>query len=658
MLRVNVGSRILEARGRIRLAIKPGKKAPRRIRLLKPGCGPLEVETRLRGNVATATFTDTDRNGLYVFNIRVGNKTWKKWVLVGSMMLDWYSVSEGGKREDVLEYLDSFSKHGNVVVLHNITGPGRTLYPSRRFPAAGEPEPGFFDFFMEEAARRGCATLFSYHWVPETYVDMWRFPARQQISRAKTVIRELYQLYSNYDSMAGFYTYWEPGDTAELPYYEETLSYVKKLDDGLFTASAPYLFSTEKYHGGSLPLMFSALSTVESLDCVIPQSSVAVYPYPLNRTKDHAALAVGSSGPLGKIVLGHVETFARFFIENEEAPPGDFIKGQVLSASFTRGVYGASTFIYSLLFKRDEATLSCFEKAVKWLEETSMFRRELSPVGVYAPLDAAHWPTVLSPFLRKLRRLGLDAGVVQPPLCGGEKWERFVEDNIRVIVLPDPPELKESETRFLNSYFKRGGSIIVLGYPPRGLRRLLGVESRNIGRYEGLKLLSQMGDRIPAGIVRRFGFELVFCVTPTGAEALGVYESRPSVFQPGAYGVTRINGEGGCGIFIGVPSKIVLEKLPELFLDALDSALLRSGLKTPWEINGLTDDCDLLVGEDVILMVNLSGETVQVAAKCRSRSPPSSFKLVGGQEGLVKPEGGVFKITLKPFEPIGVKLAF
>ncbi|MGB9717275.1 MAG: hypothetical protein ACP5PQ_00350 [Thermoproteota archaeon] len=33
---------------------------------------PLEIETRLRGNVATATFTDADRNGLYVFNIRVG----------------------------------------------------------------------------------------------------------------------------------------------------------------------------------------------------------------------------------------------------------------------------------------------------------------------------------------------------------------------------------------------------------------------------------------------------------------------------------------------------------------------------------------------------------------------------------------------------------
>ncbi|MBO3809734.1 MAG: DUF4434 domain-containing protein [Candidatus Brockarchaeota archaeon] len=315
----------------------------------------------------------------------MGTKTWKKWVLVGSMLLDWYSVPDGKRREDALEYLDSFSSRGNAIVLHNITGPGKTFYPSRRFPAAGELDPSFFDFFMEEAARRGCAILFSYHWVPKTFVDMWRFPAREQTSQAKTVIRELHQLYSNYDSMAGFYAYWEPGDTAELPYYGETLNYVKKLDEGLFTASAPYLFSTEKYHGGSLPLMFSALSTVEGLDCVIPQSSVAVYPYPLNRTKDHAALAAGSSSPLGKIVLGHVKTFSRFFVENEEAPPAEFIKGQVLSASFTRGAHGASTFTYSLLFKRDENIVRSFEEAVRWLEETSVFRRKLSPIGSTHP---------------------------------------------------------------------------------------------------------------------------------------------------------------------------------------------------------------------------------------------------------------------------------
>jgi hypothetical protein len=658
MLRIKVNSRLLKAGNGIKLTIKAGRDTPARIRLLKPGGAPFEIKTRQKGDVATATYSDTDRRGLYVFNVKTGFKTYKKWVLVENMVLDWYSVSEKNGRRDALEYLDSFSQRGNVVVLHNITGPGKTLYPSRRFPIAEGVESDFFDFFMKEAARRGCAILFSYHWVPEAYVEMWRFPMEKQISQAKTVIRELYHLYSRYDSMAGFYSYWEPGDVAELPYYEQTLSYVKKLDKGLFTASAPYLFSIEKYHGGSLPLIFSALSTVESLDCIIPQSSVAVYPYPLNRTKDHAALAAGSSILLGKIVLGHVETFARCFVENEEAPPGEFIKGQVLSTSFTRGVCGASTFIYSLLFKRDGKTTRSFDEAIRWLEETSLFRREMSPVGVYAPLNTSHWPTVLSPFLRKLRRLGLDASVVQQPLCENEEWERLVEDKVRVLVLPDPPELKASETRFLANYLRKGGSIIVLGYPPKGLRRLLGVESRNIGKYGGLKLLKQMGDRVPAGTLKRFGFELVFCATPTEAEPIGVYESIPSGFQPGAYGVTRMESRGGCGIFIGIPSIVVLEKTPELFLDALDSALSRSGLRVPWEIHGLTEDCDLLAGEDILMMVNLSEEAIRVTARYRCGNPPASFELMGSQDELLKLDGDALEIMLKPFKPIGVKPIF
>ncbi|MBO3809733.1 MAG: hypothetical protein FGF50_09105 [Candidatus Brockarchaeota archaeon] len=60
MPRINVNSKLLEARSQIKLTFKPGKKAPKRIRLLKPGGEPLEIETRLEGNVATATYTDTE----------------------------------------------------------------------------------------------------------------------------------------------------------------------------------------------------------------------------------------------------------------------------------------------------------------------------------------------------------------------------------------------------------------------------------------------------------------------------------------------------------------------------------------------------------------------------------------------------------------------
>lgn len=217
----------------------------------------------------------------------------------------------------MLRYLDSFSRVGNVIVLHNLTSWKGVSYPSKVFPVVEDTNPILLNFFLDEAGKRGCGVLFSYHWVPETDLDMWRYPAEKQIASAKKVIKELYETYSAYDAMAGFYSYWELGDIRESTYFQQTLDFVKKLDEGLFTASAPYIFSTETYHGGSLPLMPSALSSIKSLDCIVPQSSVAVYPYPLGRTKDHAMLAAGSSAALGKVVLGHIETFERSFVKGE-----------------------------------------------------------------------------------------------------------------------------------------------------------------------------------------------------------------------------------------------------------------------------------------------------------------------------------------------------
>ena len=60
----------------------------------------------------------------------------------------------------------------------------------------------------------------------------------------------------------------------------KTCNFIKELDRNLLTAAAPYVFSSEEYYGGSLPLIYNALAGIESLDIVIAQSAVAVYPYP------------------------------------------------------------------------------------------------------------------------------------------------------------------------------------------------------------------------------------------------------------------------------------------------------------------------------------------------------------------------------------------
>ncbi|MGQ9596131.1 MAG: hypothetical protein ACUVQY_09820 [Thermoproteota archaeon] len=197
------------------------------IRLLEPGKKPLEMDfTRGKGKVS-ATYEDVDRDGLYVFNIRKGQRTFKKWAVVGDLLLDWYPISylfHHGKGE-VLRYLDSFSRVGNVIVLHNLTSWKGVSYPSKVFPVVEDTNPTLLIFFLDEAGKRGCGVLFSYHWVPETDLDMWRYPAEKQIASAKKVIKELYETYYAYDAMAGFYSYWEPGDIDESTYFSADLGF-------------------------------------------------------------------------------------------------------------------------------------------------------------------------------------------------------------------------------------------------------------------------------------------------------------------------------------------------------------------------------------------------------------------------------------------------
>lgn len=57
-------------------------------------------------------------------------------------------------------------------------------------------------------------------------------------------------------------------------------------------------------------------------------------------------------------------------------------------------------------------------------------------------------------------------------------------------------------------------------------------------------------------------------------------------------------------------------------------------------------------------MVNFSNGEIEVTARCRGENPPASFELMGGDRGRVKLDRNAFKITIKPFEPIGVKLVF
>jgi len=641
----------------LRFSLK-GLKA--RVTLVAPKRPPADITLKKTGRGYRVDYSETSEEGLYVFTIHNGKKTSKQWFAVGNVVIDWIPVSfVTSKGESYVERtIKSFSDIGNIVVAHNLYTWEGAEYPSRRFSRVKGLETDPIAAILRISADHGVAVLLAYHWAAKTGVDMWMHPGAKQTASAKAMVKELHRMYASFPSMAGFYFYWEPGDILEAPYYDQTTRYVKSLDPGLFTGAAPYIFSTERYHGGTLPLMPSALSAVEALDCIIPQSSIAIYPYPITRTKDHLALAAASlAGHPSRLAVGHVETFPRYFVDGEKLMPSDVVAGQILSASMTRDASGVSAFIFSYVADRGGDAPQKFREAMAWFRRSAELRRTDNPVAAYFPLDPVYWPTMGTKVLAGLRRIGLDARLIQPPLGDLKDWANRVRDRADVILLFDPPELRKCEARALADLCRSGSSLVVFGYPPSGLREVLGVDSRNVGKYGGYKLTEPLGRRTVAEEVKRFGFEFVFCPTLRGAEPLAVFESIPPGFQPGAFAVTRNRFGKGRACFVGVPSLVVLERTPELLLDLVDQGLAAKRGAIPWDIDGLSEECDMIVSSDSLAVVNLGRTSLSAVAHYRGAVKPRRVEVSDDESGVEwNAETLDAQLLLRPMQPVLVKL--
>jgi len=632
-------------------------RGPRpRVTLVAPRSRPIEITPTRSGNRYRVEYSQTDEEGMYVFTVQTGRKVSKQWFAVGDVVFDWVPASFALRDEGryVEHLITSFSQMGNVVVAHSLCSWRGTEYPSRAFRTAESVRLDPVELILCKSADVGVAVLLAYHWVPETDVDMWRHPGEKQVRSARKMIRELHGLYATHPSMGGFYCYWEPGDVLQRPYYEATTRYIKSIDPGLLTGAAPYIFSTDRYHGGTLPLMPAALSSVDTLDFIVPQSSVAVYPYPINRTKDHLALTVAStSRKPTAMAVGHVETFPRYFVEGERLLPSDVIIGQIFSASLTRGASGIATFVYSYVADRENRALAKLREAIAFFRRTADLRRSPRSIAAFIPLDPTYWPTMGTRVLRRLRSVGLDVDLIQAPL-----HSRGGMGQANVVLLLDPPELEAHEAAALAETCRSGSSLIVLGYPPSGLREVLGVESRNVGKYGGLKLTKRIGPRIKEGEIRRFGFELVFCPTLLGARPLGVFESIPPGFQPGAFSVTKNKFGRGTAYFVGVPSLATLERIPELLLDLIEEGSPPGLTALSWEIRGLSEDSDLITSTDSMAMVNLGEQGIQVGVRYKGPMASKRICVVDfiGKRERSEDINQELDIALEPFRPTLLEL--
>jgi len=414
------------------------------------------------------------------------------------------------------------------------------------------------------------------------------------------------------------------------------------------TAVAPYVFSSGEYYGGRLPLIFNALGEIDSLDIIIAQSSNAVYPYPLYQSRIHLLLAKASLNN-GKIFLGHVETFGRRFLE-EKFSSGDLIRSQVLSESLVYGVDGISSFTFTYLL--DEPTgesLAAYMDSVKEFFEIQGFIKSPPNISLFLPRRAEYWVFAQN-VLQLFRKLGVDLSLVQLPLHG----KNVKLSEVSLIILADPPELDGDEVAFLGKYVEDGGAILVTGYPPTGLRPVLGVDERNVGKYGGVEVIVDYLKRCSRGKILGMGYRLVYCPTLNGSEPLAILRKPKGyggVRDIGSYAATLKEYGKGLAVFTGVPAKTLLTDLSPFFLDLVDLCLAHSGKELKWEFEGLNELVDVVVRDDLLIAFN-HGDKVRFKAKYSGDF--SGYEVLG--KALVSVKDRVFEIELGKVEYCCIKL--
>ena len=558
------------------------------------------------------------------------------------IVLDWLPAVHVVRRglSWLKRFLDVFSKVGNTVVYHNPTSWRGVYYYSEVFDRAEDLSFDPLEAVLRESESRGLSVFIGYHWVPDRPEDMWICPSEKEIESAIKVIDETYRLYSSYKSLKGYYAVWEPGDLDSVEYFRRTSDYVKSLDKSLLTAVAPYIFSSDEYYGGRLPLIFNALAEIESLDIIIAQSSVCVYPYPSYQGRDHLLLAKASLGSR-KALLGHVETFGRRFLEEEYSSP-ELVRLQVLSESLVYGIKGMTSFTFTYLI--DEPTgrsLPAYMEALKDFIKIQKLIKTPPEIGLFLPRRPEYW-AFAQHVLRLLRRVGVDLSLIQLPLHS-KGYE--LEEEVSLIVLADPSELDSEEARFLEKYVEEGGTLLVTGYPPTGLRSLLGVNERNVGKYGGVEITVDFFKRNSKGKVLEFGYRLVYCPKLEGAEPLAVLrkpKGYKGVVDIGGYAATLKKYGKGIAVFTGVPAKTLLSDIPSFFLDLVDLCLSHKSRELKWELRGLNELIDTVTRSDLLVVLNHGKKARVEAVYCGDLS---NYDVLASRSSVVA-KGSVFEIEL------------
>lgn len=598
--------------------------------LLQPSRGTTELalqkEARDRGEfTAQIPLGHEAPEGMYVIHVWTGqaanpSAVGKATFLLGRVVADFFVapyLDETNTTQDLENYLKEFGQvGGNFLVAHNLITPSKVYYPSTiaRTDVARSTSD-IVELVLSRADKYGYAVLLSVSW------DMTRRSHyKSRMAEIKSITTELYALYKNHPSLAGFYSYQEGSGTYFVPYVREFSEHVKTIHRNLLTACAPHMDD---------PLLAGYLSTVEELDILFYQTGVmASYrtdnrkKYPFRRVKDFCSLAAGAKRLQNKISINHVELFG--YLENRLNPETAAttyknIYGQILSAATVTGADGISFFTYHAhvhvpLKKYDEVKRSraAVADGVRAFDlVTSKVSHQRNLLTVYFPYSdwiIERWPNDFLPALDAFRVLGLPVDVLPyaPPLeesvypyypfhMNRNVLARLLKERT-VLVLPNVSGFQQTDSDLIKGFVEQGGVVIAFGRQiPMGRsyerKELFGAdEAGGVKRHTAVSVKEPVGERVKPA--RRFDLKETEFPTWTinNARVIATFEDNSAAIVANRFGK-------GTVVSFFPDAWTAARDIPDLTRDVIDYALNAAGGESPVDILGANENMDIAVGK-------------------------------------------------------------
>ena len=602
--------------------------------------------------------------GMYVIHVWTGeaanpSAVGKATFLLGRVVADFFVapyLDETQPVQDLENYLKEFRQvGGNFLIAHNLITPNKVYYPSKiaQTDVVRGSAGDIVELVLSRADKYGYAVLLSVSW------DMTRQSHyKSRMEEIKSITDELYALYKNHPSLAGFYSYQEGSGTYFVPFVREFSGHVKNIHRNLLTACAPHMDD---------PLLAGYLSTVEELDILFYQTGVmASYrtdnrkKYPFRRVKDFCSLAAGAKRLQNKISINHVELFG--YLENRLNPDTaatsyENIFQQILSAATVTDADGISFFTYHAHVhvplkkydevKRSRAAVAEGLKAFNLI--TSRVSRQRNSLTVYFPYSdwiIERWPNYFLPALDAFRVLGEPVDVLPyaPPLeesvypyypfhMNKEVLARLLKEPT-VLILPNVSGFQQTDSDLIKGFVEQGGVVVAFGQQiPMGRsyerRELFGAdEAGGMPKHTAVVVKEAVGERVKVG--SRFSLK------ETELPAWTINKARViATFEDNSAAI--IANRFGKGIVLSFfpDAWTAARDIPDLVRDVIDYALISTRAESLVDIVGANENMDIAVGKTAggfsVALVNHNSSKVEVII----RPTKPQARRVGGWVDLV-----------------------